>query len=429
MRICLVTREYPSLGSHGGIGTYTSNLVQGLSARGHDVTVIAHAEPGVRAFNEGNGRGVRVEPVAAADKWRLPAGNGFVGMTMKALPFTYAAARKFIELDRIAPFDVVEIPEYQGWGLGVALAARCPVIVRLHTHTALVRRLNDVPINFDAKAVGAMERASIVRGARVLANSEALAEVARRDFRLAPEKVEVLPLGIDTDCFAPQDPTWLRAKLAVPDDAPLVLYVGRLERRKGVETLIESFAHVLKRHPRAVLALAGFSTDTGPNQQGLLDVLRARVQAMGASEQVHFLGHVPYELLPRYYSGCDLFLAPSIYEPFGMIYLEAMACGKVAVGCDTGGVPEIIRHAQTGYLVPPSAPEALGSAMTELLQYPSWRNRIGQAAREAVLQQFSLPVIAERTEAYYAEAIAEQSTRNRRPRVVLEEERPYARLS
>jgi glycosyltransferase involved in cell wall biosynthesis len=396
MRICLVTREYPSLGSHGGIGTYTHNLVKGLAARGHDVTVIARSEGPLKPFEE---NGVRVEPVDAPDRWYLPAGNRFVGMTSRALPFTRAASLRFSELAARRPFDVVEVPEYQGWGLGVAMAARCPVVVRLHTHTALVRRLNDVSMDLDARIIARMEGATIRRGDVVLANSSALAGEARKDFGF--QRIGVLPLGIDAERFAPRDPHWLRQELGLAPEAPIVLYVGRLERRKGVEALVEAFGRVRATSPKAVLVMAGFSTDTGPNGQGLLGVLRDRLQALGALANVRFMGHVPYQDLPRYYAGCDLFVAPSRYEPFGMIYLEAMACGKAVVGTDVGGVPEIVQHGRTGYLVAPDDPLALADALRELLQYPSWRERIGEAARDHVHASFSLPVIAAATERQY----------------------------
>ncbi|MFN3429740.1 MAG: glycosyltransferase family 4 protein [Candidatus Sericytochromatia bacterium] len=410
MRICLVTREYPSLGSHGGIGTYTQNLVKGLASRGHDVTVIARAESGAgaTAFREA---GATIEPVTSPERWVLPAGNRFVGMTMRAAPFISAAGAHFQRLQRQAPFDIVEVPEYQGWGLGVAMAAKSPVVVRLHSHSKLVRRLNEVPLNADTRLVCALEAASIRRGDAVMSNSQALAVAMAADYGYPLEKIGVLPLGIDTDRFQPTATRWLRAHLGLPDDAPILLYVGRLERRKGVEVMIDAFAKLRERHPDATLLLAGFSTDTGPGQASLLDYLKRRAGALGALDGVRFLGHVPYDELPRYYSGCDVFLAPSLYEPFGMVYLEAMACGKVAVGCDAGGVPEIIQHGQTGILVPPGDVESLAQALGGLVGNPDRRRAIGERARQSVLQHFSLPVIAERTEARYAEAIAVRQAR------------------
>lgn len=411
LRICLVTREYPALGAHGGIGTYTRNLAAGLAARGHAVTVLARSEAPAAAFVEVTGDAggqVVVEPVASAERWRLPAGNRYVGMTLRSLPFAQAAARRFRALDQAAAFDVVEVPEYQGWGLGVARAAQVPVIVRLHTHTGLVRRLNEVPEDLDSRLCARLEAATIRRGDLVLANSEALADIAAEDFRaaMAPERLGVLPLGVDTERFAPREAGWLKAHLGLDPETPVLLYVGRLERRKGVETLLEAFAKLRERQPTAILAMAGFSTDTGAAGRSLLAQLNERAQALGCNEGVRFLGHIGYDQLPRYYAGCDLFVAPSLMEPFGMIYLEAMACGRVAIGCNAGGVPEIIRHGRTGYLVPPADADALGTAMAELLRYPSWRKRIGDAARSEAVLRFSLDAVGARTEAYYRSAIA-----------------------
>lgn len=410
MQICLVTREYPLLGSHGGIGTYTQNLVKGLAERGHKVTVITRALEGQSAEPFWDGA-ARIEPVQAPERWMLPAGNRYVGMTMRALPFIQRAAARFAEMQKQQPFDVVEVPEYQGWGLGVALAAKSPVVVRLHSHSKLVRRLNEVPLNADTRMVCALESLSVRRGDVVLANSQALAGVMAEDYHYPLSRVQVLPLGIDTDRFQPYETRWLRAHLGLEADAPILLYVGRLERRKGVEVLVEAFARVRAKHPKATLLLAGFSTDTGPGQASLLEYLKQQAGATGALDRIRFLGHVPYDELPRYYSGCDLFLAPSLYEPFGMVYLEAMACGKTAIGCDAGGVPEIIRHGQTGVLVPPGDATALAATLDHLLDEPDRRHAIGEQARQAVLAQFSLPVIAERTEAVYAQAIAARKAR------------------
>lgn len=403
MRICLVTGEYPALGSHGGIGTYTQNLAAGLAAHGHDVTVLARGLPGAAPFAEG---AVTVVPVPTAPRWALPAGNRHAGMTLRALPFVWAAGRAYARLEAARRFDVVEVPEYQGWGLGVAARTRAPVVVRLHSHTALVRRLNGVPLDADTRMITALEAASVRRGDLVLSNSRALVAEMASDLGVEAARVGVLPLGVDTERFAPGDGQALRARLGLGPEASLLLYVGRLERRKGVEPLIEAFGRLRLSHPEAHLALAGFSTDTGPNQASLLRHLRGRVGALGAGAHVHFLGHVPYEQLPAYYAAADVFVAPSLYEPFGMIYLEAMACGRVAVGCAAGGVSEIIEDGATGLLVPPGDAEALAARLAAVLERPAWRAGIEAAARQAVLARFSLPVLAERTAAHYAAAVA-----------------------
>lgn len=410
MRICLVTREYPALGSYGGIGTYTRNMAQGLAGRGHDVTVLARSAEAKSPFKEGD---VTVVPVQCPERWRLPAGNGKLGMTMRALPFIAHAARTFRRLHQAQRFDVVEVPEYEGWGLAVAHASPCPVVVRLHSHSGLVRRLNQVLPNADSKTISELERRSVLRADAVLANSAALARAMASDFNYPLGLVDVLPLGIDTTRFTPGDGGDVRARLGISPTAPIILYVGRLERRKGVETLVEAFARIRGLHPEAVLLMAGFSTGTGPNQAELLPHLTKVAAELGCDQHVKFLGHVPYDELPQYYAACDVFAAPSLYEPFGMIYLEAMACGKPTIGCRSGGVPEIIRDGETGILVPPGEDVPLAAALDGLLSDPQRRARLGAAAREAVVAEFSLPVIAGRMEDHYRALLAGHSVRKR----------------
>lgn len=400
MRICLVTREYPSLGAHGGIGTYTQQLARGLAARGNEVVVIAHGAGA--PFDDG---GFRVEPVAAADSLKLPAFNRYFGATRRTIPFVVAAGARYRALAALSPFDVVEVPEYQGWGLGVALVADAPVLARLHTHTRLVRRLNDEPFDADAKAVHALEAATLSRAGMLLANSEALAAVATADFGLPAGLASALALPVDAERFRPGRDGALRARLGAGPDTRVLLYAGRIERRKGVETMLEAFAALVASQPDVVLALAGADADAALRAR-----LEERARALGVESRLAWLGHVPHAELPALYAGCDVFLAPSRYEPFGLIYLEAMACERPVVGCAAGGVPEIVEDGVSGRLVPPDDAPALAAALSGLLAEPQAAAAMGRAGRAAVLSRYALPVVAAATEACYATLAA------RRPR-------------
>jgi glycosyltransferase involved in cell wall biosynthesis len=121
-------------------------------------------------------------------------------------------------------------------------------------------------------------------------------------------------------------------------------------------------------------------------------------------EQVEFLGHATGEELRRLYRTCDIFVAPSLYESFGQIYIEAMSYAKPVIGCGVGGVPEIIKDNDTGILVPPEDAQALSRATVSLLQNKSWANRLGQKAREAVEKRFSIESMVERTLQVYRQA-------------------------
>lgn len=424
MNICLLSPEYLSPQTQGGIGTYTHNLARGLAGLGHRVTVITTAERALAGVGEVlpdrsppvelTEDGVTIHRLAVTRRLRLPFGNRYLGLTLESVPFMKAVRRKVQELSARQPFDVVESPEWMAPGLLLSLSQGTPLVVRLHTHIRLVRRLNDLPENLDVRLLSWLEGALIRRASLVLANSESLAAECARDHGLLPGTIQVLPLGVDCERFMPPEESGagsdsgqrLRKRLGLASDTPIVFYAGRLERRKGVDVLIEAFGELSRRHPRAVLVMAGFPTRIGRDGgRSYLEVLQERAIALGVADRLHFLGHVPYDELPAIYGSCDLFVAPSRFEPFGMIYLEAMACGRPVVACRTGGVPEIVVHGETGLLVEPGDAGALCAAMDQVLADPAYRRQLGKAGRRHMLARFSNRVIAERTVNVYRGAI------------------------
>ncbi|MEB3220961.1 MAG: glycosyltransferase family 4 protein [Candidatus Sericytochromatia bacterium] len=397
LRICLVTREHPAFGTSGGIGTHTQHLARALAQRGHRVTVLAHG-PRETASAEG----VRLVGVGARHAWRAPWPARWLGMVARTGPFAVAAARALREE---GPFDVLEVPEYQGWGLAAALATRTPVVARLHGHTALVRRLNGQALDLDARLAGLLEAATLRRASLVLASSASLAGAARQDFRpaLPRERVAIVPLGVDTRHFRPVCAAATRARLRVPAEAPVLLYAGRLEARKGVWTLLEAFIQVLRRHPEALLVLAGGDPPGGPT---LREALRARAAEAGVADHLRLPGHLTQAELPGLYAACDVFVAPSPAEPFGLVYLEAMACGRPVVGCHAGGAPEIVTEGVTGWLVPPNDAPGLAARLSAALTSRPQLMEIGQEARRVATERHSLDALAASTEAWYQVAVA-----------------------
>ncbi|MNX65907.1 D-inositol 3-phosphate glycosyltransferase [compost metagenome] len=215
----------------------------------------------------------------------------------------------------------------------------------------------------------------------------------------------MLHLGVDVERFAVQEAPALKRSLGLDATKTLALFVGRIERRKGVDVLVEAFAAAAAKVSGLHLAVAGGDTMTAPDGKSLREHLASRLTGAGVAHRVHWLGPRDHRELPELYAGCDFFVAPSRLEPFGLVYLEAMAAGRPVIGCAAGGVPEIVQDGMQGVLVPPANPEALAEALVLLATDAGRRRAMGERARERALT-FDHRVLASRTAACYLEARA-----------------------
>jgi D-inositol-3-phosphate glycosyltransferase len=209
------------------------------------------------------------------------------------------------------------------------------------------------------------------------------------------ERVAVIPCGVDTELFQPMDPAKAKDLLELPPD-PLLLYVGRLQPIKGLETLLEAMTEVPEP---ACLLVVGGEHDEPENGHGA--ALRQRVAALGLAKRVRFLGAQPQRRLRLFYAAADATVMPSYYESFGMVALEAMACGSPVVASRVGGLTTTVQDGLTGRLVPEGDPAALAAAITSLLDSPEGRRLGQQATRWAAEHRW--PCVAEAVCRLYSE--------------------------
>jgi len=199
---------------------------------------------------------------------------------------------------------------------------------------------------------------------------------------------------IDDDKFRPANGT-------VAGNRTL-LYVGRIARHKGVETLVEALPAILDAVPGTRVLLVGKDHPSGPDVSSMSDYLRRRLQKMGVSEKaVEFVGSVDRTGLPHLYRHAAVCVVPSLWENFPYACLEAMASGCAVVASAVGGVPEIVTDEVDGLLVPPSHPHALAAAVIRLLSDPLLRQRLGARARATVRDRFSLGAACAETARLY----------------------------
>jgi D-inositol-3-phosphate glycosyltransferase len=209
------------------------------------------------------------------------------------------------------------------------------------------------------------------------------------------ERIAVIPCGVDTELFQPMDPAKAKDLLELPPD-PLLLYVGRLQPIKGLDTLLEAMVAVPE--PACLLVVGGEQDDPGTGHGA---ALRARVAALGLGQRVRFLRAQPQRRLRLFYAAADATVVPSYYESFGMVALEAMACGSPVVASRVGGLTTTVQDGVTGRLVPEGDPAALAAAIIPLLDSPEGRRLGQQATRWAADHRW--PCVAEAVCRLYSE--------------------------
>lgn len=289
---------------------------------------------------------------------------------------------------RATPADIVHlhVPNPYAW-LALRMSGHpAPLVVSWHSDIVRQRVL--------AQILGPIERAMVHRAVALIASSRNYADTSAVLSRNR-EKCRIIPYGIDREEFARAD---LAAVAGVRRryGARLVLAVGRLVYYKGFEHLIRAMASVRD----ARLLIVG----DGP----LRARLRAEAMRAGVAERVTFLGHLPRAAVVNLYHATDVFALPSVArsEAFGIVQLEAMACGKPVVNTRlTSGVPFVSVDGQTGITVEPGDPAALAGALNRLLDDPQLRARYGTAGIRRVSEHFSLSTMVARTHALYREIV------------------------
>ena len=215
-------------------------------------------------------------------------------------------------------------------------------------------------------------------------------------------EVSIVPMGVDVTEFEPKQPNLiLRRSMGV--DAELILFVGRLVEKKGVHNLLGAMQRVLQKFPNATLVLVGDGTQRPE--------LERMAERLGITRAVRFLGKLSHDQLPEYYAAADLFVGPSVVdrsgdtEGLGVVFIEAASAGLAMVGTSVGGISDVLIHDVTGLAVEPDQPEALADAIERLLGDEVLRSRLGAAARQHVLSQFSWTQVAARFSSVFSEVL------------------------
>ena len=383
MKVVMLTREYPPH-IYGGAGVVVGELTRALSRR---------MAVEVRCFGE-----------------RAPSDDGVVvrGYTpwerLKAGPDgpAFAPALETLSIDLAMARDPLDaqVAHAHTWyadmaGVWIRTLHRVPLIVTLHSMEPLR------PWKADQLGSGYLlsswiEKTAVETADRVIAVSAQMRADILQHFRVDPAKVVVIHNGIDPERFRRTERRDVLERRGVKP--PYVLFVGRITDQKGIFHLLEA-ARKLPPHVQVVVCAS--APDTPEIEARLKRAVAEHPNVLWIAEMV------PLDEVIQLYSHAAVFACPSVYEPFGIINLEAMACETPVVASAVGGILEVVEDGRTGLLVPPASPDDLAAAIRRVLDDRELARAFGQAGRRRVEERFSWASVAERTEQVYADAIAD----------------------
>jgi starch synthase len=385
MRVDLLTREYPPH-VYGGAGVHVAALAEHLHPL-VDLRVHRYgADAGPDPDGAGGGPGVRAHPVPDTLRGANPA--------LQAVAVGAAMA------DAVSGTSLVHSHTWYACLAG-SLAQRLhgvPHVVTAHS-LELLRPWKADQLGGGYRLSSALEENALRTADRIIAVSRAMAQdITRLHPGLDPGRISVVHNGIDTEAFAPDHGTDQLELFGIPTDRPIVACVARISRQKGLEHLLRAARHFV---PGTRLVVVAQSADTAQQRAEFAEGVAA-LRAQGHA--CHWIsGPFPRRALVQLLSHARVFVCPSVYEPLGIVNLEAMACGTPVVASATGGIPEVVGEGRTGMLVPlrsdatsggqPDEPlvfaKDLAARVNALVEDPDTARRMGEEGRRQAVRNFS----------------------------------------
>lgn len=398
LRIGLLSATYPPV-QYDGVARLTNLMARGLFERGHAVHVVTRGEREQIVFYDG----AYVHRIVPTEE-RYMRYRSQINL-FHALNYSHAVHDCVKQLMLNDGIQIVDSPLWQFEGLVTLQSARLPVVVRLVTG---LRQLNEIHSHRadEMVAMENLEQQLLQSAAHLMPNTRATWATIQKAYAVARDApCTLVPYGIvpvPEEATRPFDP-------ARPPKEWTVLFVGRLEKRKGILDLFQAIPRVLAQYPRTRFIIVGadnsqhdgFHLQTGTTYT---EYFARHFQRYVA--QVEFKGAINDDELQKLYAACDLFVAPSLYESFGLIYLEAMNYAKPVIGCRAGGIPEVVMDGVTGKLVEPEAPAQLAEAIISALSTPKQLREWGLAGRERLLRDFTYLKMADAFARVYRQVIA-----------------------
>jgi len=390
----------------GGMNVYVRDLSRELARRGHRVDVYTRSQdPSLPRISDGLGHGARVIHVPTGPEHPYDK-----HLVYDHLPEFVDGVIGQAEADAIR-YDVLHSHYWLSGAVAQELRHRwgVPIVHMFHTLGKMKDVVAQRPEDRETARRISVEVEIAGFADALVAATLAEQEQLVRLYGASANRVRVISPGVDTERFHPIPQVVAKEHIGLCPDRRTILFVGRIEPLKGIDNLLRAISRVIEEQPRMraglCVSIVGGDPDRIHEEDEMIRLQELR-EELGIGDIVTFLGAKDQDLLQYYYSAAEMVVMPSDYESFGMVALEAMACGAPVIASDVGGLAFLVKHGRTGYRVPARDPAALAARITQLLSDEALRRSIGHRAA-CWAESYAWPRIADQIETLYGEIISE----------------------
>ncbi|MEW5959672.1 MAG: glycosyltransferase family 4 protein [Chloroflexota bacterium] len=389
MKILMLSWEYPPY-IVGGLGRHVAELVPALAQLGIEVHVVT-------PVLEQDHSSTTVENGVTVHRVPKPTVDDSVEVYEQALRINQALENYLVQASQT--YGRYQLIHTHDWLTGFAAIAlqrawNCPLVTTIHA-TERGRNQGHLPTPLQ-QAIDRAEGELVHQAQRTIVCSRHMSTEVQYFFQLPPHRLDVVPNGVNVldlqNGSSPAELSAFRARYA-PADSQIVFTISRLVYEKGIHLLVQAAPLVLQDCPRARIIIAG----TGPEEKNL----KQQAKNLGVADQVDFIGYVSDAERNLFLEAANCAIFPSLYEPFGIVALEAMALGCPLVVSDVGGFSEVVKHGETGIKIYPNNVDSTAWGIIQALTHPEWVKEQTIAARQSVEALYNWPRIAALTADVY----------------------------
>lgn len=393
MNICMLC-ESNIFTSTGGVPVYTKMFAKQFVKMGHNIHIIISGDECYMT----NIEGVNVYVVKPELLNQIPEVAAFPN-SKRVLEFSYECFKMLQVLKKVFNIQIVESPIWDVHGVVSSyLEKDIPLVTRLQTPLKMVIDTFEMKENPDLEMIQMFEKELLSRSDSIITISDCVKDTIEKLYDMQfSQNVYKNYLGIESDHLA----SYTRK-----DDNIVILFLGRLERRKGIQNIMESIPEILSKYNNVEFRLAG---DFDIKDDLISDTFKNKFtkdyKKSSWFNRIHFLGKISDEQKESEFANCDIFISPSLYESFGIIFVEAMRYSKPVIGCNVGGMKEVIADGESGLLAETNDTNSLIDKLNILIKDPELREKMGRIGKERVEEIFNVDKMCDDSISIYKKVI------------------------